>query len=266
MAGLRTANTTTHHQKTYMQNQPVALVTGANKGIGLQIAKDLAAHGFTVLVGARNLEDGETAARSVGTDAHALQLDVTDQGSIAAAAARIRDEFGRLDVLMNNAGISHAGRPGRKFENLGDVNALTTAPLEDVRAVFETNVFGVIAVTQAMLPLLRAAPAGRIVITASSGGSLTLNSDPANEHRAMFGNYSVSKAAAHAVMLAFAIQLETTNIKVNAACPGFTSTALNNFRGTRSVEEGAREPVRLALLGADGPTGTFSDEDGPIAW
>ena len=132
--------------------------------------------------------------------------------------------------------------------------------------MFETNVFGVIAVTQAMLPLLREAPAGRIVLTASSGGSLTLNSDPANPHRDMFGNYSVSKAAAHAVMLAFAIPLEGTNIKVNAACPGFTSTALNHFNGTRRVEEGAREPVRLALLGADGPTGTFSDEDGPVAW
>ena len=138
--------------------------------------------------------------------------------------------------------------------------------MEDVRTVFETNVFGVIAVTQAMLPLLREAPAGRIVLVASSGGSLTLNSDPKNDHRAMFGNYSVSKAAAHAVMLAFAIPLESTNIKVNAACPGFTSTALNNFRGRRTVEQGAREAVRLALLGADGPTGTFSDEDGPVAW
>ena len=249
-----------------MNDQLVALVTGANKGIGLQIAKDLAGHGFTVLVGSRGLDNGETAAKSSGANAHAIQLDVTDQVSIDAAATRIRDKFGRLDVLMNNAGISHAGRPGRKFENLRDVNSLTTAPLDDVRTVFETNVFGVIAVTQAMLPLLREAPAGRIVITASSGGSLTLNSDPTNPHRAMFGNYSVSKAAAHAVMLAFALALESTRIKVNAACPGFTSTALNNFNGTRTVEEGAREPVRLALIGDDGPTGTFSDENGPVAW
>lgn len=249
-----------------MNDQPVALVTGANKGIGLQIAKDLAGRGFTVLVGSRGLDNGETAAKSIGANAHAIQLDVTDQVSIDAAATRIRDKFGRLDVLMNNAGISHAGRPGRKFENLRDVNSLTTAPLDDVRTVFETNVFGVIAVTQAMLPLLREAPAGRIVITASSGGSLTLNSDPTNPHRAMFGNYSVSKAAAHAVMLAFALALESTRIKVNAACPGFTSTALNNFNGTRTVEEGAREPVRLALIGDDGPTGTFSDENGPVAW
>lgn len=249
-----------------MLDKPVALITGANKGIGLQIAKDLTTHGLAVLVGSRDFDHGETAAKSIGADAHAIQLDVTDQASIAAAAERIRREFGRLDVLVNNAGISHAGRPGRKFENIHDINSLTTAPLEDVRTVFETNVFGVIAVTQAMLPLLREAPAGRIVLVASSGGSLTLNSDRANTHRTMFGNYSVSKAAAHAVMLAFAIPLESTNIKVNAACPGFTSTALNNFNGTRSVEEGAREPVRLALLGADGPTGTFSDEDGPVAW
>ena len=132
--------------------------------------------------------------------------------------------------------------------------------------MFETNVFGVIAVTQAMLPLLREAPAGRIVVTGSSGGSLTLNSDPGNPHRSIYGNYSASKAAAHAVMLAFALALEGTRIKVNAACPGFTATALNNFNGTRSLEEGAREPVRLALIGDDGPTGTFSDEDGSVLW
>ena len=249
-----------------MNNKPIALVTGANKGIGLQIAKDLATHGFTVLVGSRDLESGEKAAKSIGADAHALQLDVTNQASIDAAAARIRTEFGRLDVLMNNAGISHAGRPGMTFENIGDINSLTTAPLDDVRAVFDTNVFGVIAVTQAMLPLLREAPAGRIVMTGSSAGSLTLNSDPAFPPRAIFGNYTVSKSAAHAVMLAFAIALESTKIKVNAACPGYTSTDLNNFKGERSVEEGAREPVRLALIGPDGPTGTFSDENGPVPW
>lgn len=244
----------------------IALITGANQGIGLQIAKDLAQHGLTVLIGSRDLAKGEVAAQTIEGDAHAIQLDVTDAASINAAAERIRAEFGRLDVLMNNAGISHAGRTEVTFENIGEINSLVTAPLDDVRAVFETNVFGVIAVTQAMLPLLRESPAGRIVLTASSGGSLTLNSNPDNPHRTMFGNYSVSKAAAHAVMLAFAIPLEGTNIKVNAACPGFTSTALNNFRGTRSLQEGAREPVRLALLGPDGPTGTFSDEDGPVAW
>ncbi|MBB4637634.1 SDR family NAD(P)-dependent oxidoreductase [Longimicrobium terrae] len=248
-----------------MHDRRVALVTGANQGIGLQIAKQLVAHGLTVLVGARDLEKGRAAAREIGEGAHAIQIDVTNQASIAAAAGRIRGEFGRLDVLMNNAGISRA-QPDQPFDVAIRTNLLTDAPIEDVRTVFETNVIGVVAVTQAMLPLLREAPAGRIVITATSGGSLTLNSDPANSHRRMFGNYSASKAAAHAVMLGFALALEDTNIKVNAACPGFTSTALNNFRGTRSLEEGAREPVRLALIGDDGPTGTFSDENGPVPW
>jgi len=249
-----------------MQEKRVALVTGANKGIGLQIAKDLARHDLIVLVGARKWEDAQSAATSVGENAHAIQLDVTDQTSINAAADRIRKEFGRLDILMNNAGISHAPKQGSSFQEIVGTNLLTAAPMADIRAVFETNVFGVIAVTQAMLPLLQQAPAGRIVLTASSGASMTLNSDPANEHRKMFGNYSVSKTAAHAVTLAFALALESTNIKVNAACPGFTSTALNNFNGTRSVEEGAREPVRLALIGPEGPTGTFSDENGTVPW
>ena len=117
-----------------------------------------------------------------------------------------------------------------------------------------------------MLPLLREAPAGRIVITAISGGSLSLNSDPANPHGAMPGNYSVSKAVVNAVMLTFAIALEKTNKKVNAACAGFTPTALRTFNGTRSVEDGAREPVRLGLIGHDGPTGTFSDGNGRVPW
>jgi NAD(P)-dependent dehydrogenase (short-subunit alcohol dehydrogenase family) len=133
--------------------------------------------------------------------------------------------------------------------------------------VFETNVFGVIAVTQAMLPLLREAPAARIVNVSSTAGSMTLNADPDHPSRALFGpSYSGSKAALNAITLAFAIELESTSIKVNAACPGFTGTDLNNFAGTRSVAEGAREPVRLALLGKDGPTGTFSNEAGPLPW
>jgi NAD(P)-dependent dehydrogenase (short-subunit alcohol dehydrogenase family) len=249
-----------------MNEKPVALVTGANKGIGHQIAKDLAGHGFTVLVGSRDLASGEIAAKSVGDDARSVQLDVTDQVSIAAAAERIRRELGRLDVLVNNAGVSHANIPGRSFEDVVAAGRLSVASLEEVHEVFETNVFGVIAVTQAMLPLLRDAPAARIVNVASSGGSLTLNSDPTNHHRAMFGTYSASKAAANAVTVAFAADLEAAGIKVNAACPGFTSTDLNNFRGTRTVEQAAHEPVRLALIDADGPTGTFSNEDGPLPW
>jgi NAD(P)-dependent dehydrogenase (short-subunit alcohol dehydrogenase family) len=127
-------------------------------------------------------------------------------------------------------------------------------------------VFGVIAVTQAMLPLLRQAPAARIVNVGSASGSLTQNSDPTNPHRAMFGTYSASKAALNAITIAFAADLESDGIKVNSASPGFTATDLNFFQGTRTVEQGAREPVRLALIGPDGPTGTFSDEDGPLPW
>jgi NAD(P)-dependent dehydrogenase (short-subunit alcohol dehydrogenase family) len=249
-----------------MQDSPVALVTGANKGIGLQIAKDLAARGFTVLVGSRNLEHGETAAKSVGADARALQLDITNQASIAAAAERIQNELGRLDVLVNNAGVLHAGKPGRSVGEMTMSTRLSVASLDEVRAVFETNVFGVIAVTQAMLPLLREAPAGRIVNVSSAGGSLTMTTDPTNPFRAAFGIYSSSKTALNAITLAFAIDLESTRIKVNAAAPGFTATDLNNFQGTRTVQQAAREPVRLALLDANGPTGTFSNEDGPIPW
>ena len=143
----------------------------------------------------------------------------------------------------------------------------SVASLDEVRRVFETNVFGVIAVTQAMLPLLREAPAGRIVNLSSGVGSLTLNADTNNEIRNFFSvPYSPSKSALNAVTLAFALELQNTPIKVNAACPGFTATALNNYQGIRTVEQAAREPVRLALLGPDGPTGRFSNEDGPMPW
>ena len=140
-----------------MQDKPVALVTGANQGIGLQIAKDLVAHGFTVLVGSRNLERGEAAAKEVGPDARAIQLDVTDETSIVAAAKRIRSELGRLDVLVNNAAISNTSmRPGMSVGEYAKLTRPSVVSLDEVRAVFETNVFGVVAVTQAMLPLLRA--------------------------------------------------------------------------------------------------------------
>jgi NAD(P)-dependent dehydrogenase (short-subunit alcohol dehydrogenase family) len=251
-----------------MQDKPVALVTGANQGIGLQIAKDLAAHDFTVLVGSRNLERGEEAARTIGGGAHALQLDVTDQASIAAAAGRIRGEFGRLDVLVNNAAISNTSmRPGMSVEEYAKSTRPSNVSLDEVRAIWETNVFGVLAVTQAMLPLLREAPAARIVNVSSGVGSLTRVSDPGYAYRSIFGpGYAASKTALNAMTLAMAIELESTGIKVNAACPGYTRTNLNNYSGPQTVEEGAREPVRLALLGPDGPTGTFSNSTGPLPW
>jgi NAD(P)-dependent dehydrogenase (short-subunit alcohol dehydrogenase family) len=249
-----------------MHDKLVALVTGANKGIGLQIAKELAGRGFTVLVGSRSPELGEAAAKSIGSGARAVQLDVTNEASIAAAAAWIRSELGRLDVLVNNAAISRAGKAGAPFEELLKASRPSVAPVAEVRAVFETNVFGVIAVTQAMLPLLREAPAGRIVNVSSEVGSLAKQSDPSNPHRMTNATYVPSKTALNAITVAFANELLGTRIKVNAACPGFTATDLNDFRGTRSVEQGAREPVRLALLDADGPTGSFSNEEGPLPW
>lgn len=250
-------------------DKPVALVTGANQGIGLQIAKDLAAHGFTVLVGSRNVARGEEAAKTITGDARALQLDVTDQASIAAAVERIRTELGRLDVLVNNAAISHTGRqPDMTVEEHVQLTRPSNVALDEVRAVWETNVFGVLAVYQAMLPLLRAAPQARIVNVSSAAGSLTINSDPTFPYRWSFNPvYPASKTALNAITLAMAIELESTGIKVNAASPGFTKTNLNNYAGTETVEEGAREAVRLALLGPDGPTGTFTHATlGTLPW
>lgn len=249
-----------------MHDKPVALVTGANKGIGRQIAKDLAGHGYTVLIGARNLQAGQAAAREIGANAQALHLDVTDQQSVLAAAAWIERTLGRLDVLVNNAGIAQAGEPGRSMQDVVQSGLLSVAALDELRAIFETNVFAVVAVTQAMLPLLSQAPAGRIVNLSSITGSLSLNAQPSNAMRQIAGIYSVSKTALNAVTQAFAIELENTPIKVNAVCPGFTATAINNFAGTGSLEDAAREPVRLALLGPDGPSGSFSNAQGPLAW
>ena len=252
-----------------MHDKRVALVTGANQGIGFQIAKELAAKGLTILVGSRDFARGEEAAKTIDGDARALQLDVTDGASIAAAEKRIRAELGRLDVLVNNAAISHTSRrPGQTL----DEHAISTRPsnvsLEEVRAVWETNVFGVLAVYQAMLPLLREAPEASIVNVSSVLGSLTVASDPANPYRSFFGpTYSASKTALNAMTVAMAIELESTNIKVNAVSPGFTKTNLNDYAGTETLEEGAAEAVRVALLGAGGPTGTFTHAKmGKIPW
>lgn len=231
----------------------VALVTGANKGIGQEIARQLAARGFLVLVGARAPERGAATAAGI-RGARSIAIDVTRPDTIAAAAAVIADTPGRLDVLINNAAIVRGGAPSQ-----------TT--LDDVRAVFETNVFGVIAMTQAMLPLLRRAPAGRIVNLSSGVGSLSRITDPGYPYPGVGGvAYGPSKTALNAVTVAFAQELKDTAIKVNAVCPGYTATDLNQHRGPRTVEQAARAPVRLATLPADGPTGRFFNDEGPLPW
>ena len=251
-----------------MKDKRIALVTGANQGVGLQVANELVANGLTVLVGSRNFERGEAAAEEIGPGAIALQLDVTDMASITAAAERIRKEFGRLDLLVNNAGISNTSKGDTSIEEYAKRTKASTAPLDEVRAVWETNVFGVLAVYQAMLPLVRESSDARIVNVSSGVGSLTSNADPANPYHAMFGPiYPASKAALNAITLAMMIELESTDIKVNLVSPAFTSTNLNGYQGTESVEDGSREVVRVALLGPDGPTGTYTRwENETIPW
>jgi len=244
-----------------MKHRRIALVTGANQGVGFQVAKELVAAGNMVLVGSRNAERGETAARELGAGAIAIQLDVTDPASIAAAAERIRTEFGRLDLLVQNAGISttQARASGEFLQDYASTNTASTASLEEIRAIWDTNVFGVLAVYQAMLPLLRLSSDARIVNVSSGVGSLATNADPAFPYHKIYGpGYAASKTALNGITLAMMIELEDTPIKVNLVSPGFTATNLNNFAGTDSLEEGSREVVRVALLGPDGQTNTFT--------
>jgi NAD(P)-dependent dehydrogenase (short-subunit alcohol dehydrogenase family) len=251
-----------------MQSKRVALVTGANQGVGLQVAKELAANGVIVLVGSRNFERGEAAAKEIGQGAIALQLDVTDRLSIATAADRIRKEVGRLDLLVNNAAISNTRKGSLSLQEYSKITLPSNASLDEIRAVWETNVFGALAVYQAMLPLLRESSDARIVNVSSGVGSLTANADPSHPYHARFSPvYSASKAALNAMTLAMMIELESTSIKVNLVSPGFTKTNLNGYEGTESVEEGSREVVRVALLGPNGPRGTFTRwENQTIPW
>ena len=241
-----------------MSEHPVALVTGANKGIGFEIARQFGVRGVTVLVGARNATRGEAAAsklRREGLHATLLLVDVTDPSSIREAAQQIEAGYARLDILVNNAGV------------LLDKGLPTRTDLVTLQQTFAANVFGPILMTQAMLPLLRRSPAGRIVNLSSSLGSFAIVTDPASP---FYGDnllaYNSSKAALNAATVALAKELRDTSIKVNAADPGYTATDLNQHQGTRTVEEGARAAVRLALLGPDGPTGQFFDEEGTVPW
>jgi NAD(P)-dependent dehydrogenase (short-subunit alcohol dehydrogenase family) len=237
----------------------IALVTGANKGIGFEIARQLGGQGMFTVVGSRDEERGLAAAAALtaqGLSAAAVAIDVTDDASISRAAKEIGQRYGHLDVLVNNAGITGSFR-----------GAPSEVTPDQLRQVYDTNVFGAVAVTNAMLPLLRRSPAGRIVNMSSGLGSLAQSSDPGSE----FGSYNLityqsSKTALNAVTVGYAKELRETPIKVNAADPGFTATDLNNHRGYRTVEQAAVIAVRLATLGADGPTGTFQDENGPVPW
>jgi NAD(P)-dependent dehydrogenase (short-subunit alcohol dehydrogenase family) len=231
----------------------IALVTGANKGIGKEIARGLAQQGVTVLLGARDAERGLTAVAELAADGHVVfqQIDVTDAESVAAAAKHVAEKYGRLDILINNAGAG----------------AARTKPSQDtaeaMRGVYETNVFGVVTVTHEFLPLLKESEAGRIVNVSSLYGSF---GDP----NAFMGDpsmpYATSKAAVNALTVHYAHELAGTAIKVNSASPGYVATDLNHFSGYLTPAQGAAVSIKLATLDADGPTGGFFDDKGPMAW
>ncbi len=237
---------------------PIALVTGANKGIGLEVARQLGQRGHTVLLGARDTLKGEQAAatlRGEGLEVHFLQLDVTDDSSVALAAATIRQRFGKLDVLVNNAGVQIDDLPPSQIS------------LKALHRTFDTNVFGAVRVTQALLPLLKSSSAARIVNMGSAMGSLTLTSDPQNLRSNYWQlGYAASKAALNAVTVQFANELRASGIKVNAADPGYVATDLTGQQGFNSVQDGAIPVVRLATLEADGPTAGFFSIDGKMPW
>jgi NAD(P)-dependent dehydrogenase (short-subunit alcohol dehydrogenase family) len=235
----------------------IALVTGANKGIGKAIVKGLARDGYIVYLGARDEERGRAAVAELAGDGTVrfLQLDVTDSASVFVARQRIESEVGRLDVLVNNAGISSA--PGSRFRTPIEESA------ENIRAVYETNVFAVVTVTNAFIPLLLLSEAGRIVNVTSKRGSI-------GEEGAWVGRpymaYSTSKTALNAVTVHYARSLVETAIKVNGAAPGHVATDFNGFRGTRTPEEGAAVAIRLAELDSDGPSGLVFEDEVQLVW
>ncbi|GAA1527578.1 SDR family oxidoreductase [Actinomadura kijaniata] len=249
-------------------HQKIALVTGANKGLGRAAAEQLAALGMTVLVGARDPRRGEEAAaalRAAGGEAHALTLDVTDATTVQRAARWIEERFGHLDVLINNAGITGSGQvsPADATDQIP-----STVEPDMVRAVFETNVFGVIAVTNALLPLLRRSPAPRIVNVSSHAASMALTSDPDGPFAALLPSaaYTPSKAALNALTVQYANELRKDGILVNAAAPGYVDTDSNNHTGHLTPAQGAAILVHLATLDANGPTAGFFTHDGPVPW
>ena len=236
----------------------IALVTGATRGIGKEVARGLAARGVTVLLGARDLARGEeVAGELVGEPGpvQAVHLDVTREDTIAAVAGAVAGRHGRLDILVNNAGVLHEL----------DFPAPSAVDLSRVRATYEVNAFGPIAVMHAMLPLLRAAPAARVVNVTSSHASLTRAARLDGPGLTLLA-YNSSKAALNAATLQYARELHDTPIKVNLADPMHCATDINGRTGTRTAADGAAIVIELALLGDDGPTGAFVNAEGTIPW
>jgi NAD(P)-dependent dehydrogenase (short-subunit alcohol dehydrogenase family) len=256
-----------------MTTSKSALVTGANKGIGREIARRLATIGFKVWLGARDAERGTAAAQALaaeGLDVHWLGIDVTNDESVAAATNAVGAEAPCLDVLVNNAGIA-----AKYLESLTPDGRYDLRPSQervaDIQATYDVNVFGPIRVTQAFLPLLLAAPAARVVMVSSAAGSIGRALDPGDRVDALPSGFRVmgygsSKTALSAITVAFAKELAPQGVKVNAAAPGYTATDLNGHRGHRTVQQAAEIVVRLATLDADGPTAGYFDDEGPLPW
>ena len=239
----------------------IALITGANKGIGLETARQLAASGGVhVVLAARDRAKGVDAAlklQAEGLDVEALTLDVTDAASIAAAVKEIEKKFGRLDILINNAGIAVQNGSKKVSEETLDV----------WRKTFDTNLFALIAVTQAFLPLLKKAPAGRIVNLSSILGSLALHSDPASPiYDFKVPAYNVSKTAVNGWTVQLAYELRDTQIKVNAAHPGWVKTDMGGPSAPMEIVDGAKTSVALALIDAKGPNGAYIHMGEPLPW
>ncbi len=227
------------------------LITGANKGLGRETARRLIGEGHRVWIGARDAAAGQRTADELG--ARLVALDVTDDASVAAAAATIEAEEGALDVLVNNAGISGGRVP------VPEVTA------HDLRRVYDTNVFGVVRVTQAFVPLLERSEAPAVVNVSSGMGSLGITTDPSRFEATIVGlAYPSSKSALN--MLTSQYAKAYPRMRINAVDPGHTATDLNGHRGRQTVEEGAEVIVRAACFGADGPTGTYLDREGRLPW
>lgn len=227
------------------------LITGGNKSLGFETARRLAETGHHVIIGARDPERGKQAAADLGVDW--VDIDVTSDESVAAAAATVRARFGGLDVLINNAGIS------------GQITAMENFDGPGVLAVLDTNTVGIVRTTHAFLPLLRESAAPVIVNVTSGLGSFAVRSDESRiEHSVPSLGYSASKAALNMLTVIYAQYLP--EIRINVVDPGYTATDFNGHSGPQTVTEGTDQIVRMASIGADGPTGTFSDRHGPVGW